>query len=121
MLGGLITFLVVVTAWVFFRADSVEQAWVLVKAMYGFEARATTLDAVIHGQLIELVAMSGRDLARLLALGLLWVWLLPNSGRLVFVSRWPLVTWGVALAVLGMLGVVVDRFGAYSPFLYFQF
>lgn len=121
LMGGAITFLVVVTAWVFFRAESVEQAWVLVRAMYGFEARATTFDAVIHGQFIELVSMSSRDLARLLALGLLWVWLLPNSGRVAFAPKGALVTWGLAVAVLGMFGVVVDRFGAYSPFLYFQF
>lgn len=120
-LGGGITFIAVVTAWVFFRAESVEQAWVLIKAMYGVEARTTTFDAVIHGQFIELVAMSSRHLAQLLALGLLWVWLLPNSGRLSFVPKGRLATGALAGVVLFLLGWVVDRFGVYSPFLYFQF
>lgn len=121
LLGAAITFMAVVTAWVFFRADNLDQAWVLIKAMYGIEARETTFDAVIHGRFIEVVPMASRDLARLIGLGLLWVWLLPNSGRVQFPCRNPIATWSLAALVLGLFVVVVDRFGVYSPFLYFQF
>ena len=121
VLGGFITFVAVVTAWVFFRAEGLDQAWVLIKAMYGIEARPISFNEVVNGRLIEVVAMSSQELARLIGLGLLWVWLLPNSGRLAFWPKGPLATWSLAALVLIAFGVVVDRFGVYSPFLYFQF
>lgn len=120
-LGGFVTFLAVVTAWVFFRAEGLDQAWVMIKAMYGIEARAISLNEVVNGRLIEVAVMSSQELARLIALGLLWVWLLPNSGRLAFWPKGPLATWSLAALVLIAFGVAVDRFGVYSPFLYFQF
>lgn len=121
VLGGALTFVAVVSAWVFFRADNVHQALVLLKAMYGIEARPIAFEAVTHGHLLEAVAMSGRDLSRLLALGLLWVWLLPNSGRLVFKDRGTVFTLAQAVGVCALLLIAIDRFGSYSPFLYFQF
>lgn len=121
LLGVAITFVAVVTAWVFFRADSVPQALVLLKAMYCIEARSISFEAVTHGHLIEIVSMSGRDLSRLILLGLLWVWLLPNSANMVFRDRGAALTWVQLLGVCALLCVVIDRFGNYSPFLYFQF
>ncbi|MFY9459194.1 MAG: MBOAT family O-acyltransferase [Aquabacterium commune] len=121
MLGGAITFVAVVTAWVFFRADSVPQAVTLLKAMYGIDARPIAFELVTHGHLIEVVAMSSQALARLLLLGGLWVWLLPNASRVAFSDRGLAVTLLQVLGACALLHVVIDRFGHYSPFLYFQF
>jgi len=119
--GGALTFIAVVGAWVVFRSDNMEQAMVILKAMFGVSARPISFDAVMHGNLLLLTDMSGRELLRLLVPGLLWVWLLPNSTRIHFISGSPVLALLQAAAVLGMLYLVIDQFGSYSPFLYFQF
>ncbi len=119
--GGAITFIAVVSAWVVFRAADITQAMIMLKAMYGVAARPISFDAVVHGNLLVLTNLSGRDLLRLLIPGLLCVFLLPNSTKVRFIDK------GMALSVLlwGFivlaLYIAIDQFGSYSPFLYFQF
>lgn len=119
--GGMLTFIAVAAAWVVFRANDIPHALVILKAMFGIAARPIAFDAVMHGNLLLLTELSGRDLLRLLVPGLLWVWLLPNSARIRFVCGSTLQTLLQAAAVLGMLYLAIDQFGSYSPFLYFQF
>jgi alginate O-acetyltransferase complex protein AlgI len=119
--GGALTFIAVVGAWVVFRSDNMEQAMVILKAMFGVSSRPISFDAVIHGNLLLLTDMSGRELLRLLVPGLLWVWLLPNSTRIRFIPGSAVLALLQAAAVLGMLYLAIDQFGSYSPFLYFQF
>lgn len=119
--GGTLTFIAVVAAWVVFRADNMTQAIVILKAMFGIAARPVAFDAVLHGNLLLLTDMHGRDLLRLLVPGLLWVWLLPNSSRIRFIQGSSMFTLLQAIVVLGMLYLAIDQFGSYSPFLYFQF
>ncbi|MFZ5502719.1 MAG: MBOAT family O-acyltransferase [Pseudomonadota bacterium] len=119
--GGALTFIAVVTAWVVFRAENIAQAMYLLKAMFGIAARPITFDAVMHGNLLLLTDVSGRDLVRLLIPGLLWVWLLPNSTKIRFISGNILLTLLQTAAVLYALYIAIDQFGSYSPFLYFQF
>jgi hypothetical protein len=106
---------------VVFRADNFTQAWILLKAMYGIADRDIAFNDVIHGHLLTLTDMSGRDLLRLLVPGLIWVWLLPNSSKIRFIETGKFVSALQALAVLCLLYIAVDQFGNYSPFLYFQF
>ena len=89
--------------------------------MFGIASRPISFDAVMHGNLLLLTDMSGRDLLRLLVPGLLWVWLLPNSSSIRFIRGNALLALLQAAVVLGMLYLVIDQFGSYSPFLYFQF
>jgi len=119
--GGALTFVAVVAAWVVFRADNMAQAMVMLNAMFGINARPISLDAVLHGNLLLITDMSGRDLLRLLLPGLLWVWLLPNSIRVRFIKGGAILTAAQIALVLYMLFVAIDQFGSYSPFLYFQF
>lgn len=119
--GGALTFIAVVAAWVVFRAENIAQAMYLLKAMFGIAARPITFDAVMHGNLLLLTDVSGRDLVRLLIPGLLWVWLLPNSTKIHFISGNILLTLLQTAAVLYALYIAIDQFGSYSPFLYFQF
>ncbi len=121
LVGGTLTFVAVVAAWVVFRADNMAQAMVMLNAMFGIAARSITFDAVLHGNLLLLTDMSGRELLRLLLPGLLWVWLLPNSTRLRFIKGSNILMAAQAVIVLYMLYVTIDQFGSYSPFLYFQF
>lgn len=119
--GGAFTFTAVVAAWVVFRADNMTQALVVLKAMFGITSRPISFDAVMHGNLLLLTDMSGRDLLRLLIPGLLWVWLLPNSSSIRFIKGGMLLALLQAAFVLSMLYMAIDQFGSYSPFLYFQF
>lgn len=119
--GGIVTFVAVVTAWVFFRASDLPQAIIMLKAMYGIEARPIAFDAVLHGNLLTLSDLSGRDLAKLVAAGLAWIWLLPNSNTVKFHGANHAAAILQAGLVVGMIVLVLDQFGTYSPFLYFQF
>ncbi len=119
--GGTLTFIAVVAAWVVFRADTIAQAGVMLQAMFGLHYRAISFDAVLHGNLLLLTDLSGRDLLKILLPSLLWVWLLPNATRLHFVASNALYTLLQLALLLTMLFIAIDHFGFYSPFLYFQF
>lgn len=119
--GGTLTFIAVVAAWVVFRSDNMAQAITLLKAMFGISARPISFNEVTHGNLLLLADMSGHDLLRLLLPGLLWVWLLPNSTRLHFIGSNHVLALLQMVIVLIILYLVLDQFGSYSPFLYFQF
>ena len=121
VIGGTLTFIAVTAAWVVFRANNLTQAGILLKAMFGIAAEPTSFTAVTHGHLLEITDMSDGDLSLLIGLGLLWVFLLPNSGRLHHVNRGPTLTLLQTIIVGGLFYLVIDRFGSYSPFLYFQF
>ena len=119
--GGMLTFAAVVSAWVLFRSSDLAQAFAILKAMYGIEARPITFDAVMHGELLLVTGLSGRDLAKFLAFSLAWVWLFPNSTKLRFVKGSYILAIVQAAAVVYFLCLAIGRFGSYSPFLYFQF
>jgi len=119
--GGTLTFVAVVSAWVLFRSSDIAQAIAILKAMYGIDARPITFDAVMHGELLLVTGLSGRDLAKLLLLSLAWVWLFPNSNKLKFVKGSYILALVQAAAVVYFLCLAIGRFGSYSPFLYFQF
>jgi D-alanyl-lipoteichoic acid acyltransferase DltB (MBOAT superfamily) len=120
-IGGLLTFVAVVSAWVLFRASDLAQAVTMLKAMYGIAARPIGLDAVMHGQLLLVTDLSGLHLVKLLLFSLAWVWLLPNSTTLKFTPRNIPLTLAQAIAVVYAILLAADQFGSYSPFLYFQF
>jgi alginate O-acetyltransferase complex protein AlgI len=119
--GGSLTFVAVVSAWVLFRSSDLVQASAILKAMYGIDARPITFDAVMHGELLLVTGLSGRDLVELLLFSLAWVWLFPNSTKLKFVEGGYILAVAQAAAVVYFLCLSIGRFGSYSPFLYFQF
>jgi len=119
--SGLLTFIAVTVAWVFFRANDFNTALSMSKAMLGIEIRSITFDSVIHGQLLLVTDLSGLNLLKLLIYGLLWIWLLPNSTRLHLFGNSNSLAIFQAGVILCMLYLAIDQFGTYSPFLYFQF
>jgi alginate O-acetyltransferase complex protein AlgI len=123
--GASFTFIAVVTAWILFRSSDLVQASTILKAMYGVDARPINFDAVLHGQLLPTTNLfehtSGRDLSRLLVVGLIWVWFFPNSTQLRFSKGSFILAAAQAVAVSCLLFLVIDQFGRYSPFLYYQF
>ncbi len=119
--GGVITFIAVVAAWVVFYSADITHAAVMLKAMSGIEARPITFDAVIHKQLLLSTNLSGRELVILLLSAFAWVWILPNSTTVKFIKGNFVLMLAQAIAVVYLLYLAIDRFGSYSPFLYFQF
>ncbi len=119
--GGMLTFIAVVAAWVVFRSSDIAHAKIMLEAMFGINSRPISLNEVLHGQLLLVTDLSGRDLSKLLVLSLAWVWLLPNSGKLKFIKGSIILALAQALVVVYFMYLAIDQFGSYSPFLYFQF
>lgn len=121
LLGGALTFLVVVVAWVAFRANDFGTCLRIWQAMFGLHAMPIGFDSVLHGGLFAVSKSSGRDFLIVLLPAMLWIWGLPSSaGARVLPGR---TAWAVlqAAAIVAVLAICIDSFGTYSPFLYFQF
>lgn len=124
VLGGPLTFTSVVVAWVFFRAETIDEAIRLVKAMF-FANGVFPSGSVNQAQNIQLLVL-------LLLLGGI-CWLLPNTQEfmcrhsatiehsncrqhLFWTGNFPNA---LLIAMLAVTSFVM--MGDYSPFLYFQF
>lgn len=119
--GGALTFMVVVAAWVVFRAGDMATSIRMWQAMAGVQATPIEFARVLHGGLFWVVARSGREFLQILLPAMIWIWMLPPSdrARLALGGRWLAMV--QALLVCGVLILCMDSFGRYSPFLYFQF
>jgi alginate O-acetyltransferase complex protein AlgI len=76
--GRLVTFLAVVIAWVFFRAESFSSAWLMLESMFGIHSGGSALVG------LNFVTWQGISLFVLL-LG--WVFLAPNSQQILAFAR----------------------------------
>lgn len=127
MLGVAVTFVAVVIAWVFFRAQTLGGAWHLLQAMMGLGADSSQWTAYAS---MRDGATKLRDALLLCALV---VWCLPNAQQLLHderpalqsserPARWqwrPNLRWFVFTALL--LASALKEIGDVSEFLYFQF
>lgn len=104
-LNRLLTFLCAVVAWVFFRATSVDSALNVLSAMAGFNG----ISGDGPGRLAPV-------LAAMIAGGLLWVNVLPNTWQ---IKPAPKVRYAVLLGLL--LGASLLAMSKPSAFLYLQF
>jgi len=127
MIGTGITFLAVVVAWVYFRADSLGSANAMVSGMFGFHG-ITFHHTMIEGPLVELRTLGLKRFIGYLVLGLVIVWGLPNSQSVVTCANtdrpgppaWsPSLAWAVSYGLL--LGISLLFILRTSEFLYFQF
>ncbi|MBR0668265.1 MBOAT family protein [Roseomonas hellenica] len=138
VVGRLLTFVCVVVGWVFFRADSMEQAVRVVHAMAGHGTGAALACPAGAGSATVYACWAGMPTAFWWIAGLLAIaWLLPNSQQIM--SRWnpalspirpagpiaralsfyPGFLWAVALGA--MLASALVWLHADSVFLYYQF
>lgn len=119
--GGVLTFIAVTIAWVVFRASDMTQAQTILNAMFGIASQPVSANNLSTANVMPVTNMSARDLLRLLIPGLLWVWILPNSTRVRFIDRSIFLCVVQIALVLYILYTCIEKFGSYSPFLYFQF
>ena len=123
--GRILTFLVVVIAWVFFRAQDLHSAMRMLSAMVGMgDGPISGFSAFpqIHHAVLTLLGM------------LFFVWALPNTQTLVGYPsitpdtsvastmnlRWkPNWTWGIPVSAILVIGILSISGG--SEFIYFHF
>jgi D-alanyl-lipoteichoic acid acyltransferase DltB (MBOAT superfamily) len=142
--GRILTFLAVVVAWVFFRAESFPAALAMLRAMAGFEgvvlplAYQDTLAALAHYG-VAFGHLGHSDGWPLLIVLLLVVWFAPNTLEILrryrpALTRFPgaapaaartLLAWRATpvwmLITAGLLLASLLNMGEVSEFLYFQF
>lgn len=148
-LAQFVTFLAVVSAWVFFRAESFSGAWAIIRGMLGLNG--AVLDARIGPYLPILqnvIDFQGRHAGSFELYGILWIvglacisWTLPNTFQLVGYTgpadqfspmrgamqaapvmrlAWrPSVAWALFVSALGLY--TLFSMSNLSEFLYFQF
>jgi alginate O-acetyltransferase complex protein AlgI len=120
-LGWLLTFTSVVVAWVIFRAESIDSALSIMASMFAIENRPIDFKEVISGNFILVTQASGRDYFRLLILSFLAIWIYPYIEK-IRVKSIPSRFMYFAAILTGLIYLqIINKFGQYSPFLYFQF
>lgn len=139
-LGILITFVAGMLTRVFFRADSISDAWIIVKSMAGFHETGDVVGQILGGAGYSLY--QGISFAVLFAI----VWILPNSqqwlrnfrvgieplgrkdkftGQVLGSAKkqWPFFTlspkWAIIISIL--LTIAVMNISHTQEFIYFQF
>ena len=140
----LLTFFVVVVAWVFFRAEDVSAAILMLKSMFAYGGVVWPVDARDQlGNLANYLTSTGmqfgyveyfnglHNLLGMLAI-MLFVFISPNVQQLM--SRYqavinppsesrlywsPDLKWGLAVGVMALIAIL--KLGQLSEFLYFQF
>ncbi len=106
-----ITFLIVLIAWVFFRAENLSAAIQYLQAMVGYTETAATA---------ELLQTTELRRANLFYLGLAAIvtWACPNSGRFLSQLNLAKILGGLVLLFLAERMMSIQ---GHNPFLYFQF
>jgi len=145
-----LTFFAVVVGWVFFRADSIKAAIVVLKGMVGLNGIQMPLKWLakwgVVGEWLSLHGVrfhnsptfAGSSLLKWIAVGLAIVWLAPNTQQIMERFdpaldyrqesrssmpwlRWqPNTWWGLATVVVAYCGILYMS-GGFSEFIYFQF
>lgn len=143
-ISRLITFLAVAIAWVYFRADSLDAANLMVKSLLGYggviwpeEARSQLgvfADIFSNwGMRYQFLKyFNGMDHVLLMTILLLIVWCLPNLHQIFYrfpavidppgssrISWQPSRKWGVFIIIVSVISIL--KLGQVSEFLYFQF
>ena len=147
--SGTLTFFAVVIAWVFFRADSYSSAMSIIYGMFSFNGISVSeslwkilqninpqwIDGVVMNGLAPISRINPDRALILIAIGLLIVFLMPNTQQLVYrfkpvldrdseliVPRWQWRFNAVSAWILGIIFVISLTFlSRVRDFLYFQF
>ena len=124
-LGRAVTLLWVMVAFVFFRADSIHDAWLIMMAMCDPSQLILPTGGIVEKYFVFLkdsgVIFSGDAMfmgLKYILVGSLCVAFLPSSNRIVERMK-PTLIWAFVVAAVGFVSMI--RMGSYSEFLYFQF
>jgi alginate O-acetyltransferase complex protein AlgI len=106
---GLLTYALINVTWVFFRARSFDKAWLVLKGLFGFNANAQPILAVVH--LVCVLAIVG---------GIVFAhWLMRARTLESTIARAPAPVLSVVWACMAFAIVIAQGTG--NAFIYFQF
>jgi alginate O-acetyltransferase complex protein AlgI len=132
--GFAFTFIAVVFAWVFFRADNLASALAMTRGMLGLAHAAYAGSGLEGGALFPNMGFEPAKVSLVIGLPLLIAWAMPNVPQLFATYAasldaadldrppfgWrPRVHWALACGALLAIGIIA--MGQQSPFLYFRF
>jgi len=106
-----VTFFIVLLAWVFFRADTLPDAWRYLKSMFGMTASADS-GSVIRGLIYNPYYIFNFFLAGVV------VWALPQTWDFTRKLTLPRILWCVTVFIIALAALTTQ---SYNPFIYFIF
>ncbi|MDD4817420.1 MAG: MBOAT family protein [Victivallaceae bacterium] len=106
-----ITFFIVLIAWVFFRADTLPDAWRYLGSMFGWTA-VTGSGSVMRGLVYNPYYLMNFILAAVV------VWALPQSWDFTKKLSWSKLVWCVLVFLIALAALTTQ---SYNPFIYFIF
>ena len=111
LLQVMLTFFIVLIAWVFFRADTLPEAWRYLGCMFGWTAHGDNA-LVVRGLTWNPYYVSHFVLAGLV------VWALPQSWDFTRKLTWTKLAWCIAVFLFALAALTTQ---SYNPFIYFIF
>lgn len=111
ILQVIITFFIVLIAWVFFRADTLPDAWRYFKSLFGLSA-INTASEVAGGLIYNPYYLLNFVLAGIV------IWALPQTWDFTRKLTWPKIVWCMLVFALALAALTTQ---SYNPFIYFIF
>ncbi len=111
VLQVLITFFIVLIAWVFFRADTLPDAWRYFKSLFGVGALNPAADVAAG------LIYNPYYLINFLIAGVV-IWALPQTWDFTRKLSWPKIAWCMLVFALALTALTTQ---SYNPFIYFIF
>jgi alginate O-acetyltransferase complex protein AlgI len=106
-----VTFFIVLIAWVFFRADTLPDAWRYLKSLFGCTGMITN-GSVIRGLIYNPYYVLNFTLAGIV------IWALPQTWDFTRRLSWAKLVWCVVVFMIALAALTTQ---SYNPFIYFIF
>ena len=110
LLQVLITFFIVLIAWVFFRADTLPDAWQYLKCMFGGATPG-------QGEAVRGLIYNPYYVVNFILAGVT-IWALPQTWDFTRRLTWPKIAWCILLFFVSLVALTTQ---SYNPFIYFIF
>ncbi len=110
LLQVLITFFIVLIAWVFFRADTLPDAWQYLKCMFGGATPG-------QGEAVRGLIYNPYYVVNFILAGVT-IWALPQTWDFTRRLTWPKIAWCILLFFISLIALTTQ---SYNPFIYFIF
>ena len=108
-LAGVVTFILVLFAWVFFRSEDLASALTLLSSMLGGSRDGTPVLSTLN------IVLTSSTMATILLVH----WLMRNTEPRVMIERQP--AWLIGIVWASMLALIFFSHGSHNAFIYFQF
>ena len=110
LLQIVITFFIVLIAWVFFRADTLPDAWQYLKCMFGGATPG-------QGEAVRGLIYNPYYIVNFILAGVT-IWALPQTWDFTRRLTWPKIAWCILLFFVSLIALTTQ---SYNPFIYFIF